>query len=177
MHLWIRAGVQSGAAVYVLFAHQIQNHSFVVNTSCERWTWGAYRRLPGWLWAFSLFESNFKGCDKSRWSAFGGCDGCRGNGGSNLIQDNRLEYYGEAPEIGWLQFGDLKSLRVPQGIFCFGDERVWLYNLVLCSLQPTVDALMLEISSRGSTNQWINGAVNESVCQIYVLHVHYYLKV
>lgn len=179
MHLRIRAGARSGAAVCVLFAHHIQKHSFIVNTSCERRTWDACRRLPGWLWAFSLFESNFKGCDKSRWSAFGGCVGCRGNGGSNLIQYNRFEYYGEAPEIGWLQFGDLKSLRVPRGIVCFGDKSVWLNKVVLCSLQLTVDALVQSKFPLGDRpiSKSIEQLINESVRQIYVWTVRYYSKV
>lgn len=80
-------------------------HSFIVNSSFESKREAHAYASSLAVSALFLFESNFKGNDKSRWSAFSACDGCRGNAGSNLIQDNSFEYYGEEPEIGWLQFG------------------------------------------------------------------------
>ncbi len=64
---------QSWTNVCILFGHQIQKHSFIVNSSFEskREAHGNASLLA--VSALFLFESNFKGYDKSHWSAFSAC--------------------------------------------------------------------------------------------------------
>ncbi len=72
MHMQ-RLMAQSWTNVCILFGHQLQKHSFIVNSLFEskREAHGKASLLA--VSALFLFESNFKGYDKSHWSAFSAC--------------------------------------------------------------------------------------------------------